>query len=611
MRAFKRGVLATALTFALAASAPVAAQFSSGVFFGDSLTDAGSYKPELPPGTGLFTTNPGPVWVTPFAAHYGFTATPANQSGSDGRSGNDYAQGGARVTQAPLSEGLPTGYAVPIATQISQFIAKGPVDSNAIYSLQGGANDIFTQLTLLQAGQITQAQLQTNVGIAAAELAHQASVLQKAGAKYLMVWNLPDIGSTPFGKGSGQGAQITAISQLFNSTLLAGLNAAGVQAVRLNAYGLLNEIIANPVAFGFVNATAPACGSTSSLVCTAANLVAPNAAETFVFADTVHPTTAGQKIEAQYAISVLNAPQQMAVLGQAPLAVEQANWRALDGRMVSGLNGPRSPGKLEAWAAYDYSAPDYNNSFASGSGDVNSVAVGGDMKVSDKLLVGAMFNYSENKADYGGAGFKLREPMATFYGGYGDGPWYVGATFGMGGLDYDTTRNITLGALTRTETGSTSGYQYIARLMGGYWFKAGDWVHGPTVKLTYQDIVVRQVSENGANSTTMTFGQQEVQSFVTSAGWQIGGQIGAIRPYARATWEYEGKSEQRSVTASVNGMGGSFSMPAFKPDNNWGLFNIGASTEFGKVTGYITGTGTAGKGDGDYYAVTLGIRVPL
>ena len=58
-------------------------------------------------------------------------------------------------------------------------------------------------------------------------------------------------------------------------------------------------------------------------------------------------------------------------------------------------------------------------------------------------------------------------------------------------------------------------------------------------------------------------------------------------------------------------MGGSFSVPAYKPDNSWGLFNLGASTEFGKVTGYVTGSATAGKGDGDYYAITVGLRVPL
>ena len=65
MRTFKRVLLAGAL--ALAVAGPAAAQFTNFYVFGDSLSDAGSYKPVVPPGTGLFTTNPGPIWVTPFA----------------------------------------------------------------------------------------------------------------------------------------------------------------------------------------------------------------------------------------------------------------------------------------------------------------------------------------------------------------------------------------------------------------------------------------------------------------------------------------------------------------------------------------------------------------
>src|SRR6478752_6001812 len=131
MRIFTRALLAGAL--ALAAAGPAAAQFSNLYVFGDSLSDVGSFKPVVPAGGGLFTTNPGPVWVTPFAANYGLSVSPANQGG------NDYAEGGARVTQLPgVPAEPPTGTAVPIATQISQFLAKGPANPNAIYSVQGG-----------------------------------------------------------------------------------------------------------------------------------------------------------------------------------------------------------------------------------------------------------------------------------------------------------------------------------------------------------------------------------------------------------------------------------------------------------------------------------------
>jgi outer membrane lipase/esterase len=605
MGAIARALLTVAVAIALAAPGVASAQFTNAYFFGDSLSDTGSYQPLLPAGTGLFTTNPGPVWVTPFANHYGLTALPANQGG------NDYAEGGARVTQSPGYPPFPLGAATPIATQASQLLGKGPVDGNAIYSIQGGSNDIFTQLTALQDGQITPDELSANIVLAARQLAQTVATLQAGGARYVIVWNVPDVGNTPFGKESGLGPQLTGLVQLYNSALFAALDAAGGATVRLNAFGLLNEIAADPHAYGLASATLRACGDTPALLCTPASLVTPQAAQTFFFADGVHPTTAGQAIVAQYAISVLDAPLQMGVLAEAPLAVEQANFRTLDGRFTSTIGAPRSPGNLEAWVAYDYSAPDYSTSYFSGNGDVNTIALGADMRLAGTATVGIMFNYSENKSDYGGAGFRLREPMGTVYGAWADGPWYVGASLGAGNLDFSTTRNVTLGAATRTESGETNGWHFVGRATGGYWFTAGDWVHGPLVKLTYQEIRVRQLEENGASSTTMIFGQQERTSFVTSAGWQAAGRLGAVRPFARATWEYESHADERTVTASVYGMGGSFGLPAYTPDDSWGLFTLGAATEFGKVTGYLSGSATAGKGDGDTWAITVGLRVPL
>ena len=65
MHGLKRTIAATIAALSLGAAAPASAQYSNIYFFGDSLTDVGSFKPVLPPGTGQFTTkeqvrrNPG------------------------------------------------------------------------------------------------------------------------------------------------------------------------------------------------------------------------------------------------------------------------------------------------------------------------------------------------------------------------------------------------------------------------------------------------------------------------------------------------------------------------------------------------------------------------
>ncbi len=221
MRRMKRTMLASVLFVGMGLSHGVAAvQFGGVYFFGDSLSDAGSFKPLLPPGTGKFTTNPGPIWAEVIGQRYGFIVTPANQGGTD------YAEGGARVAELPGVPNIPpTGTATPVATQVQNFLGKGAVNSSALYSLWAGANDVFFQLGLAAAGAATPAQVQANLATAATQLVQQVGRLNAAGARYIIVWNLGDIGKTPFGASSGQAAAFTQASNFFNSTLSAGLDA--------------------------------------------------------------------------------------------------------------------------------------------------------------------------------------------------------------------------------------------------------------------------------------------------------------------------------------------------------------------------------------------------
>jgi outer membrane lipase/esterase len=602
MRRFRPTLVASGLALALSAGT-ASAQFTNTYTFGDSLSDAGQYGSR-------FTTNPGLTPPMYIGQNWGITSTPSFYGG------NDYAQGGARVNSpSPL---VPPG--VPdfsIAQQVDQFLAKGPINSNALYQIQGGANDIFTLAQQYLGGQITLEQVQAGVTQAALDLAAQAGKLKAAGAQYVILQTLPDIGKTPFAASLGAQATFSQLSSLFNTTLNGAVGAAGLHVIQFNMTALLSEVIANPSLYGFTNTTVPACTTASSLQCTPATLVpAPpgvNPALDYVYADSVHPTTGSWLLASQAMISMITGPQQMALLGEAPMDVERANWRTLDGRMMSMINSTSAPGKLQAWAAYDYADADTTGNGVSGNGNLNTISVGGDMKVTDRLLAGIQFAYTEDKGNFGNSSgdFKLREPMITFYGGYGEGPWYVGATLGSGSLDYSTTRNIELGATTRTESGSTRGYHNVGRLLGGYWFRYKDWDHGPFAKLTYEQIVVRQFSENGNDSTALTYDQQKNDAFWSSLGWNLTGVVNGFRPFARATWEYNFQNDTRQVTAKSNSTNGWYTVPGFEQDDNWWLFDLGVSRDFGRVTGFVAGNASAGKGDGDYWAVTVGIRAPL
>jgi outer membrane lipase/esterase len=600
MRYFKRTLLAGAVT--LAVSAPAAAQlgFSNMYFFGDSSTDAGFYGSR-------FTVNPGLIWAQNLGNAYGLTITTVAKGGTD------FAQGGTNVNSPSLIVPTisPTAPDRPMSAQIGELLKASPsLDPRALYTAYGGYNDIFNGLTQVGAGMITTAQLQANVALAAQQVAQQVARLSAAGARYIVVPNLYDLGRSPDGIAHPE-YQYSALVGLYNTTLNASLNQLPFQVIRPNVAQLFNEMIANPAFFGFTNVTSPACTVSTSLLCTPSTLVAPGAAQTYLFADADHPTPAAEVVMAEMVNSMITGPQQIATLADAPFRVEDANFRALDGRMWSGLDSPRAPKKYEAWVAYDYGSVDMPGN---GSGHGNTVAVGGDSKITDKLLAGVMFAYTESKGDFGGAGggYTLRQPVFTAYTGYGEGPWYVGATLGAGSLDYsDVNRNIELGPSIRNESGTTRGYEYTGRVLGGYWFRYQDLLHGPYARVTYSKAKVRQYSENGFDSTALTYGQQSNEQLLWSAGWQIAGKFGGVRPWARATWEYESLDKDRDVSASSVTLGGWYSIPAPKPDNSYALFNVGAASDFGGVTGYISGSGTAARSDGNYWAITVGLRMPI
>ena len=73
-----RSLLAVALAMAAVPALAENGPYTQTVFFGDSLTDAGYFRPLLPANvravTGQFTTNPGFVWSQYLAEYYGTSA---------------------------------------------------------------------------------------------------------------------------------------------------------------------------------------------------------------------------------------------------------------------------------------------------------------------------------------------------------------------------------------------------------------------------------------------------------------------------------------------------------------------------------------------------------
>ena len=606
----KRRLLAAAIAVGLCSSAQ-AFQFTNVYVLGDSLSDAGQYGSR-------FTTNPGLTGAEYVAINYGYTIKPSTQGGTD------YAFGGARVT----SQGSYSPQATPVAGQVTALInaSGGQLDPGALYLIQGGPNDIFFHAAVVAAGGESSGAAQAAIGTAATDYLGQIARLHNAGARYIMVWNLPDLGKTPAAAAGGAAgiAALTGLSvSVFNATLNAGLSTLGFDVIPVNIQGFFNEVLANPSLYGLTNVTTPACtsvvnGSLTSLACTPSTLVNANAASTFLFADGVHPTTAMHKLTAQYMESIVRAPEQISLLAEAPLAISASQGRIVEARTQQ-PNNPNGP-KASVYGSYEWGKADIDTTAATvgSKGDVSSLNIGGDYQISPTLRVGGLFGYSENKGDFGAGtgGFKLNETMLTGYASFNPGPWYVGASLGAGDLDFkNVRRDIELGPTVRSETGSTKGNHIIARLVGGMNLGSQTFTHGPIASLSWQQVRVNGFGEDGTASTTMNFGNQERKSLITSIGYlasaQLGGSIG-LRPWLRVAWENEHSNDYRDVRASLVSMGGSFALPAYKVDDNYGKIDVGIAAQFNPaLSAFVNYSTTFSQANQKTNAVMVGLKLAM
>ncbi len=316
------------------------------IVFGDSLSDVGTYGVGViaQVGGGKFTTNPGPIWSETLGVLLRARVTPYRQ-GFGGASqvlgGTGYAMGGARISQQPgigcnpdATGACTAALTIPVAQQVSDYLAANGdrFNRDQLVFLLAGANDIFFQLGVFQAkvtacfslpqseipSCVDQAQNEALAAVqqAAFELAGQVQRIRGKGATRVVVLNLPELSETPFGN-SPEAAPvrplIAGMVQLFNGTLAAGLQGTG--ATLLDFHAEFMRVIENPHAFLVREINVPACDaakiaaitngleqSGSSLFCSRQTLLQNGAALTYLFADSVHPTTLGHLIVTRFVL---------------------------------------------------------------------------------------------------------------------------------------------------------------------------------------------------------------------------------------------------------------------------------------------------------------------
>ena len=267
------------------------------VTFGDSLSDNGN----------LYAVTSGARPASPYNKRFTNGKTFAEYLNGDmlGFGATDptkninYAFGGARTdsNSVTLNSGIPG-----TQDQVNAYLgAGGAFGSKTLVTWLAGANNLFQVLSLPSP---SPTDIATAIGSASADAARQFQQLSTAGARTIVVYNLPDLGLSPdsLNKGPATAAAATGVSNAFNASLAATTKAAAGAApatnfIQIDLTGFLRAVAAAPAAFGLDNVTMTCLVGTTPCA----------SPDKYLFWDGVHPTDVGHQRLATYTFMHLYA----------------------------------------------------------------------------------------------------------------------------------------------------------------------------------------------------------------------------------------------------------------------------------------------------------------
>ncbi len=582
-----------------------ASPYSQFVNFGDSLSDAGNFPDAgsplangLPTGGLRFTNRTGPSYAPNNTEYAGQVVTQllANQLGlqplpstpllpgilTGNADGTNYAVGGYRSDQILDSlVGTSTVAANGLSRTRPGYLVENPqVDPNGLYYLNGGANDIFQLVAGTAPLPITMAQ-------SAANMVASVGALQAAGARYIVISDLPDVGNTPLGNSlPGFSAVLNDLSDAFNAELAAGLQAQGGNYVLLNNRLLLAEVRADLARFGFdpsIDQTAVCFDGGNCPLDSTYGLGTANADPSrLLFNDQVHPTTAVHQISADYIYSILAAPAQISRLPEMGRSALRNHLQMLDNELSAQRGRWQAIGGWRSFVQGGYNRPDYDG-FGGGDGDSPTLALGMTNRLSEAWLAGLSLGLAQNDLKLGEADsdLKMRSYLAAGFASYQQDRLFADFSASVGYLDYDSLdRRFALGVTERSEKGSTEGTVWGLSAKTGFNLMqpAEQLQFGPFIGASYQKVDVDGYSEKGASSTAMTYDDQTLESLRLSVGvfgrYALSERTQLVAEVAR---EVEREDEQRDdLRMSLNSVANNtFALPGATPTGDQTRFSVG------------------------------------
>ena len=468
---------ATALTVAT----PAAAQrIDNIVAFGDSYADDGNFFQ-------LAGINPLTTQIYTTGRFSGGTNYIDSLAQILGASVENFAIGGA-LTDNRNTNGPPLGF----VTEYNAFLAggggtafpatDGKFDANDLLAVSVGGNDArFYQQT---GGTLAGATAAANTSAAQAKVGLDRLVA--AGARNIS-FLAGDTGRLPEIATNASGAAIrSTFSGTFNAALqptLAGYAANGVVVHYLDLNKLLDNVSADPTAYGITNGLV--CPAFQPASATSTTCVLNGGAGYLFYGDGLHLTSDGFNIVARYVAAQLAAPLELQATSDLALDTARQFGRTLSTRMD--LGSPRDGDMPEGLGVYVVGDSITRKLGATATNDqFKTTSVGATVGAEYGFgsgLVGIAGNVSRPKANFGKdqARVESKSLQVGVYAAAAIAGGFVQGYAGYGKDDHDLSR---VGVVDDVQA-DVDGSHSLAGAKAGFLFPAGIVRLGPVAALDY------------------------------------------------------------------------------------------------------------------------------
>ena len=301
----------------------------------------------------------------------------------------------------------------------------------------------------------------------------------------------------------------------------------------------------------------------------------------------MHPTEAGQRLIADYAYSLLAAPWEATLLPQMAQGTLRSHQDELRNQWLADWENWQGVGQWRAIVAGGGQHQDFDSQRSGASADGNgaNLNIGGSYRLNDAWRVGLAAGFYNQKLEAGDndSDYKLNTYMGTAFAQYQQNRWWGDAAVTAGHLDYDSLkRKFQLGVNERGEKGDTDGYLVAFSGRVGYDIApmaSSPWHLSPFVSADFAKVEVDGYSENGADSTALTFDDQSRISRRLGLGLQGKYQITSqTQVFGELAHEREYNDDTQDVTMNLNSLPSNrYTLAGYTPQTNLNRLNLGVS----------------------------------